>query len=296
MNKNDVKAADAAGLIMEKASTQCRLCGDRKTLFLAAEGDWTVLECSVCGFVFVVPLPDEESLKAHYQQYLPADEEKIFQWRNLMEGISQRSLEAIEKDWPVPSNGRLLDVGCGYGFFLGKARERGWFVNGVEPCVHARDYALKTGLQVDLGGLPEQKYPDGSFDVVTMFYVLEHVREPLSYLKEAYRILKPGGLLLVRVPHTTPIVKFLKVFGIKNRLYDTPSHLSDFSPNTLTLALVKAGFDGGITFPGGATRPYPFGECLVSAASGWLADAMYWISFGKWLLPGVSKSTLTKKK
>ncbi len=288
--------SNSPDLIMEKASTQCRLCGDGKTVFLTAEGDWTVLECSECGFVFVVPLPDEAYLKAHYQQYLPADEEKIFQWRNLMEEVSYRSLETIEKDGRMPSNGRLLDVGSGYGFFLEKARDRGWAVRGVEPCVHARDYAMKSGLQVDLGVLLEQKYPDCSFDVVTMFYVLEHVREPLSYLKEAYRILKPEGLLLIRVPHTTPIVKFLKVFGIKNRLYDTPSHLSDFSPKTLSLALVKAGFGGGITFPGGATRQYPFGECLVSAASGWLADAMYWISFGKWLLPGVSKSTLTKKK
>lgn len=274
----------------------CRLCGSQNCGDLTEESKWTVRECHSCGFVFVVPLPDEEYLRAHYQQYLPADEEKIFQWRNLMEEVSYRSLEAIEKDLRVPSNGRLLDVGCGYGFFLGKARERGWSVHGVEPCVHARDYAMRNGIQVDLGGLLEQKYPDGSFDVVTMFYVLEHVREPLSYLKEAYRILKPGGLLLVRVPHTTPIVKLLKVFRIKNRLYDTPSHLSDFSPKTLSLALRKAGFDGGITFPGGVTRPYPFGECLVSAASGWSADALYWISFGKWLLPGVSKSTLTKKK
>ena len=280
---------------VEVLSSQCRLCGEAKSFQIAQEGDWHILECAICGFVFVTPLPDDEYLRAHYQQYLPVDDEKIFQWSNLMEEVSYRSLEAIEKDGPVPSDGRLLDVGCGYGFFLGKARERGWSVHGVEPCVHARDYALKTGLQVDLGGLLEQKYPDGSFTVVTMFYVLEHVREPLSYLKEAYRILKPGGLLLVRVPHTTPIVKLLKAFRIKNRLYDTPSHLSDFSPKTLSLALIKAGFDGGETFPGGATRPYPFGECLLSATSGWFADAFYWISFGKWLRPGVSKSTLTKK-
>ncbi|MBF0569807.1 MAG: class I SAM-dependent methyltransferase [Candidatus Omnitrophica bacterium] len=274
----------------------CRLCGADKTAVVTNEGDWQVFECAVCGFVFVVPLPDEEYLKAHYQQYLPADEKKIGQWRNLMEDISRRSLEAIEKHRQSPSQGKLLDVGCGYGFFLERARDRGWTVHGVEPCVHARDHAMKSGLQVDLGGLLEQQYPDASFDIVTMFYVLEHVREPLSYLKEAYRILKPGGLLLVRVPHTTPIVKFLKAFGIKNRLYDTPSHLSDFSPKTLSLALRKAGFDGGMTFPGGATRPPHPGERVVATLAGWIADALYWISFGKWLLPGVSKSTLTKKK
>ena len=237
-----------------------------------------------------------EYLKAHYQQYLPADEEKISQWRTLMVEISDRSLEAIEKNNRQPLDGKLLDVGSGYGFFLEKARKRGWNVHGVEPCEHARNYAIKNELEVDLGVLLEQRYPDSSFDVVTMFYVLEHVREPLSYLKEAHRILKPGGLLLVRVPHTTPIVKFLKAFRIRNRLYDTPSHLSDFSPKTLSLALRKSGFDGCVTFPGGATHPYPFGECAVSVMSGWFADVLYCISLGKWLLPGVSKTTITKKE
>lgn len=278
------------------SSDICRLCNSEKTELITYEGDWRVLECSECGFVFVVPLPDDEYLKAHYQQYLPVDEEKVAQWRTLMVGISQRSLEMIEKNRRLPSEMKLLDVGCGYGFFLEKARERGWNVHGVEPCVHARNYAIKNGLDVDLGVLLEQRYPDCSFDVVTMFYVLEHVREPLSYLKEANRILKPGGLLLVRVPHTTPIVKLLKAFRIRNRLYDTPSHLSDFSPITISLALKKSGFNGCVTFPGGATHPYPFGECAVSVISGWFADGLYNISFGKWLLPGVSKTTLTEKE
>jgi len=274
----------------------CRLCGFENVKLVTREGEWCVLECAACGFVFVVPLPDDEYLKAHYQQYLPADEEKISRWRTLMVEISQRSLQAIEKNGRPPSEGKLLDVGCGYGFFLEKAREQGWHVHGVDPCEHARNYATKNGLEVDLGVLLEQRYSDSSFDVVTMFYVLEHLREPLSYLKEANRILKPGGLLLVRVPHTTPIVKLLKAFRIRNRLYDTPSHLSDFSPKTLSLTLRKAGFNGCVTFPGGSTRPYPFGECAVSVISGWLADVLYCISFGKWLLPGVSKTTLTKKE
>ena len=277
--------------------TLCRLCSSGKTVLVTCEGEFRVLECQGCGFVFVVPLPDEGYLKAHYQHYLPVNEAKALQWRTLMQEISQRSLAAIaKKSQCLPKDANLLDVGCGYGFFLEMARERGWAVHGVEPCVHARDYAMKSGLEVDIGGLLEQHYADSSFNVVTMFYVLEHVREPLIYLSEAYRILKPGGILFVRVPHTTPIVKFLKALRIKNRLYDTPSHLSDFSPKTLLLALKKAGFESGITFPGGATRPHPMNECIVSIVSGRIASAIYCISSGKWLLPGVSKSTLTQKK
>lgn len=273
----------------------CRLCGAPALTEVTQEGPWHVLECRTCGFVFMVPLPDEAYLKNHYQQYLPADAVRIRQWRRLMVEISRRSLEAMDQRVPGVPGRRLLDVGCGYGFFLEKAREQGWDVQGVEPCAHAREYALKHGLEVDAGVLMEQHYLDAAFDAVTLFYVLEHVREPLVYLKEAYRILKPGGVLLVRVPHTTPIVKGLKLLRINNRLYDAPSHLNDFSPATLSLALSKAGFKDATTFPGGATRPHSWDERVVSVMSGGLADVLYGLSFGKWLLPGVSKTTITIK-
>jgi ubiquinone/menaquinone biosynthesis C-methylase UbiE len=279
----------------EKVLIQCRLCDADKTLPFTNEGEWQVHKCSVCGFVFVVPLPEEEYLRAHYQQYLPSDEDGIYHWRKLMIDVFERSLSVIKRE-SICSGRKLLDVGCGYGFFLEEANREGWSIQGVEPCEHAHRYSQKNGLKVDLGDLFQQRYQDNSFDVVTMFYVLEHVRDPLSYLREAYRVLKSGGLLLVRVPHTTPIVKLLKAFRIPNRLYDTPSHLSDFSPRTLATALCKTGFIDIKTFPGGSTRPYPFGECIVSVTSGWLADALYWISAGKWLLPGVSKTTTAKKK
>lgn len=273
----------------------CPLCGYQQARLVTKEGEWDIVECLGCAFVFVTPVPDEQFLRLHYQKYLPAEEFRIAQWRAMMSEVFQISLDIIEKK----SNylkGSLLDIGCGYGFFLEKARQRGWRVFGIEPCEHARVYAKSKSLDIEAGNLFDRKYNDEIFDVVTLFYVLEHLPEPSRYLKEIYRILKPGGLLLVRVPHTTPIVKILKAFGVQNKLYDAPSHLSDFSSRTLAMALEKTGFNDIHTFPGGATRPHPLGARIISYSSGLLADFLYIISAKRLLVPGVSKTTIARKR
>jgi SAM-dependent methyltransferase len=273
----------------------CPLCGHQEARLVTKEGEWDIVECFGCAFVFITPVPNEQFLHLHYQKYLPADEVSIAQWRVMMVEIFQRSLNVIESKSNY-KRGALLDIGCGYGFFLEKARQKGWRVFGIEPCDHARAYAKSRALAVEAGNLFYQKYVDETFDVVTLFYVLEHLPEPLRYLKEIYRILKPGGVLLVRVPHTTPIVKILKSFGIRNRLYDVPSHLSDFSPRTMAMVLEKTGFNDIHTFPGGATRPHPLVERMISCSSGLLADFLYIISGKRLLVPGVSKTTIARKR
>ena len=245
--------------------------------------------------MYVTPLPNEHFLRRHYQTYLPASDTLIAQWRMMMLSVFQRSLDAIEARRGL-SKGTLLDIGCGYGFFLELALQRGWRVNGVEPCAHARAYAASKSIKVDSEDLFDQAYKNEMFDVVTLFYVLEHLPSPLKYLKEINRILKPGGLLLVRVPHTTPLVKLLKLLGINNSLYDVPSHLSDFSPSTIAMALEKTGFKEIHTFPGGATSPHILGKRIVSHSSGFLADILYALSGNRLLLPGVSKTTIARKK
>lgn len=272
----------------------CLICGEGEARLIKKEGAWDVVQCKNCSFVYITPLPDEQFLHLHYQTYLPAGDADIEQWRKMMQGVFNRSLDAIEARQGL-SRGTLLDIGCGYGFFLELARQRGWSVYGVEPCAHARAYAASKSLKIDSKDLFAQMYKDETFDVVTLFYVLEHLLNPLKYLKEIRRILKPGGLLLVRVPHTTPIAKFLKILGIPNKIYDVPSHLSDFSPNTIALALGKVGFTEIQTFPGGATRPHALMQHVVSSGSGLLADVLYALSGKKLLIPGVSKTTIARK-
>lgn len=272
----------------------CYICGGNEACLIKKEGVWDLVQCKSCSFVYVIPLPDEQFLYNHYQTYLPASNVYIEQWRRMMLDVFQRSLNAIEIRYGH-NKGTLLDIGCGYGFFLDLASQKGWQVFGIEPCEHARAYAVSNSLEVDPGDLFTRAYKEETFDVVTLFYVLEHLPYPLKYLKEINRILKPGGLVLVRVPNTTPLVKFLKMLGIPNKLYDAPSHLSDFSPLTIALALEKTGFKEIQTFPGGATRPHAFSKRVVSSCSGSLADILYVLSGNRLLLPGVSKTTIARK-
>jgi len=273
---------------------QCRICGSKDSRFIIKDGEWDIIQCKACSFVYVTPLPTEQFLYLHYQQYLPSENIRIEQWRTMMSDIFLKSLDVIDVRYNY-QRGTLLDIGCGYGFFLELARRRGWHVHGIEPCVHARDHAASMAIKIDSESLIEKRYEDEMFDVVTLFYVLEHLPNPLRYLNEINRILKPGGLLLLRVPHTTPIVNFLKIFRISNKLYDIPSHLSDFSPKAIALALSKAGFCEIQTFPGGATRPHPLCERLISVGSGAIADVLYTLSGKRLLLPGVSKTTVARK-
>jgi SAM-dependent methyltransferase len=273
---------------------QCNICGSEEARLVKKEDAWDILECKNCSFVYVVPLPTDEFLHLHYQEYLSRESSHIVQWQTMMLNVFRKSLDAIEARCRR-QRGVLLDIGCGYGFFLEMARQNGWRVYGLEPCAHARAYAAAKALEVDGCSFFDRAYKDEMFDVVTLFYVLEHLPRPLSYLKEINRILKPEGLLLVRVPHTTPLVKILKIFNIPNRLYDAPSHLSDFSPRTIAIALDKTGFGEIHTFPGGATRPHALGQRIISRSSGFLADILYTTSGRRLLLPGVSKTTIATK-
>ena len=187
-------------------------------------------------------------------------------------------------------------MGAGFGFFLSEMRGRGWEVVGVEISRKAMDYAKDVlGLTLHLGPLEKAGFLESDFDVVSGFYVIEHLPDPMAFLKECYRILKPGGLLLLRYPHTTPVKNLLRFFGIENRLYDLPAHLSDFSPEMIQQCLEKAGFKEWNHFMGGYTLPQEPGKKIASSVFGNLSEALFHMSGKRFLLPGVSKTVLAFK-
>ena len=112
---------------------------------------------------------------------------------------------------------------------------------------------------------------------------------------ECYRILKPGGLLLLRYPHTTPIKNLLHFFGIENRLYDLPAHLSDFSPKMIQECLEKIGFEKCRHSIGGYTLPENLGKRTSSILFGSFGETLFRLSGKRFLFPGVSKTILAFK-
>jgi SAM-dependent methyltransferase len=211
----------------------------------------------------------------------------------MMKPVFHRAANLLEQ---YRGGGKLLDVGTGFGFFLVEMKKRGWEAEGVEISQKAMDYARDVfGLTILPGPLEKAGFPDNDFDAVTAFYVIEHLSHPMGFLRECYRILKPGGLLLLRYPHTTPVKNLLEFFGIKNRLYDLPAHLSDFSPKMIQQCLEKIGFEKCRHLIGGYTLPGDLGKRTSSILFGGTAEALFYLSGKKFLFPGVSKTVLAFK-
>src|SRR5207245_96199 len=142
--------------------------------------------------------------------YYPPESEEL--WQEQMARVFRlEGLQAIERlrragALRVSTPPRLFDIGCGMGFFLDLMRREGWETMGVEPAPNAARHAReRLGLDV-VEGTIETARVDGPFDVVTLWYVLEHVPNPVEILDRAAALLRPGGLLIVRVPNQAAVV------------------------------------------------------------------------------------------
>lgn len=272
--------------------TTCNLCGKADTSFIAEQNSFKIVECNLCGFVYVNPRPKANALKDFYTDYHRKRIGEPLLWKPYMQKVFTKSANLLDK--LCPQKGRILDIGCGYGFFLEEATKRGWEAEGIDLSEDCVAFAKKRGLKAELA-LPEDIKEKNCYDAITMFYVLEHLPDPLATLRTIKKLLKPGGVLLLRVPHTTPIVKQLNKIRIKNNLYDPPFHLCDFSPETIAKFLSKAGFKHSKTMIGGATVPPNFLPGLTSVLSTTAAELLYKLSRKRYLMPGVSKTTVAKK-
>lgn len=279
---------------MEMEKVRCPICERSEGEPLYLEGPFQMVRCTSCQFVFLNPRPTRDSLFCFYQQYLPEEGSSIESWEKMMRPVFHRATHLLQN---YRSEGRVLDVGTGFGFFLVEMKKRGWEVTGVEVSQKAIDYAREVlGLAIHPGPLEKVNFPAGYFDAVTGFYVIEHLPAPISFLKECYRILKPGGLLLLRYPHTTPIKTLLHFLGIQNRLYDLPAHLSDYSPKMIQRCLERVGFGKCDHLIGGYTLPHDLGKRVASMIFGNISEAFFYLSLGKFLFPGVSKTILAFKE
>ncbi len=121
--------------------------------------------------------------------------------------------------------GRILDVGCGMGFLLSGIDDE-WEKHGVEISAYAAQEAQKYGT-VFCGSLKEAGYETDYFDVVVLYHVIEHLKEPVKELREVYRVLKPGGKIIVGTPDFA--CGLAKRFGVNFRLFHDKTHISLFS-------------------------------------------------------------------
>ena len=228
----------------------CPWCGNAtekivlevKDHFLSKE-DFTIMECSHCGLRFTSPRPAPEVIGKYYQSdaYYSHQENKkgfvprIYEFVKSF-NIKHKSFLATE-GLPV---GKLLDIGCGVGDFLAHVQKQGWDVQGVEPSDEAKRIATSR-----LGFPPKDpsayaSFSDHSFDVITMWHVLEHVDDLHFQTSEIIRLLKPGGRLIIALPNFQSFD--CQYYNDKWAAWDVPRHLNHFSPDMLRGMFAALGF------------------------------------------------------
>jgi 2-polyprenyl-3-methyl-5-hydroxy-6-metoxy-1,4-benzoquinol methylase len=228
---------------MEHADPNCILCRSAERDLLFRQGDWRVYRCGGCGLGFLDPRPDADELSAlyrsdyfqsHYDAGLKADSPEM------KRRLSQET-HRIRFFRGRKRQGRLLDIGCGMGYFLLACRRRGYQVEGMDISADSAAYVRsELGIPVAVGVIDQIDYPAASFDVITMWHFLEHAREPAEYLKKARQWLKPDGILVVDVPNyrgTDAQKQWDHWTG-----WSLPYHFYHFTPETLERFLTKEGF------------------------------------------------------
>jgi len=152
-----------------------------------------------------------------------------------------RFLTHIRKTLNVPAEQiRLLDVGCSNGTLLKIAGEMGFNAEGIDPAVHAARAAVKEGLKVRTGVLEDAGFPPGTFDAVTLFEVIEHLRDPLALLGECRKILRENGVLVIGTGNAASWTA--GVMGARWEYFRPADHISLFNPRSISLLAQRTGF------------------------------------------------------
>ncbi|MEX0785412.1 MAG: class I SAM-dependent methyltransferase [Dehalococcoidia bacterium] len=221
------------------AVAACALCGGSSSKRVLDAKQRTVVECRDCGLRALSPMPtlgDMVGINAEtVHPFFNACLEDEASYRAYFD----RKLDDLQR---YQRSGRLLDVGCGAGFFLDAARTRGYSVAGVDlspvPAAYAQD-AL--GLDVAVSSLYAYEAPSDAFDAVTIFQTIEHDPDPAALCAELYRIVAPGGVLMVTTPAADGFVA--RAMGKRWFGYRNVEHVSFFSRRSLRFALERAGFE-----------------------------------------------------
>lgn len=219
---------------------KCYVCGGSCEKDVI-HGPYTYWKCSNCFTSQVLPQLSEAELQKYYDS---------FHLDEIAGGIYDEVEDRMKADFPAKvgmvlgynllENPRLLDVGCGKGFFVKAAVDRGILAEGIDVSHSGVEYAVKTlGVKAKVGLLENNEWRE-TFDVVTLWATIEHLVDPLSVLQAIHDDLKPGGIFLCDTGLGN--VFWEKFLPGHNQWYDAPQHMFVFSENGLLALLEKAGF------------------------------------------------------
>lgn len=231
----------------------CACCGsdDPEVLFEAGVAQRNrIVQCRCCGLMYASPRQRTDA--AVYQEYEPeglllgveADPDHAYRWKYDKERLQVRDYDRLRMELEDlhPKRGRLLEVGCSLGQLLLAFSEQGWDVTGLDPWREAALYVRKTlGVECHATTLDAVPFQEGSFDVVVMLHVIEHVSNPRVTLEQLFRLLKPGGHLVLETPRYDTVT--FRLLGKRERSLSCDGHVYFFTTEDLRRMAEITGFE-----------------------------------------------------
>lgn len=225
---------------------KCILCEAMMEKFLFKNSYW-IYRCPACAFAQTDLNKDYDLfVKEHYSRgyflgdptrsaYVNYELDKPVIVKNMKKFLSQ-----IQKRKP---SGKLLDVGCAYGYFIELARSAGYDAYGFDPSEYAVTQAKKLvgPAAVQEGTVQDVAYKPNSFDVITLFDVFEHLQDPVADLTKLRSLLKNDGIIVIATGNTQSAAS--RIFGRRWTFYIPPQHLSFFNKTNLSTFLTQIGLN-----------------------------------------------------
>jgi 2-polyprenyl-3-methyl-5-hydroxy-6-metoxy-1,4-benzoquinol methylase len=211
----------------------CLICNGSDLKSLQNYKKINLCKCESCGFIFAKDIPSKEILVEYYSNN--------YERTSYLSPITiSRYNEILDRFEGFKKTGNLLDVGAGYGFFLEIARQRGWNVYGTELTDEAVNHCQEKGLTMFKGELQNIDFGDLEFDIIISIEVIEHINNPVEYIKKANEILRKGGKFYLTTPNFNSYLRHrLKE---NYNVIEYPNHLCYYTRKTLAKLFNDNGF------------------------------------------------------
>jgi 2-polyprenyl-3-methyl-5-hydroxy-6-metoxy-1,4-benzoquinol methylase len=223
-------------------SRACPHCSSNTKSPELAKDHLQLVRCQECDLVYVDPVFDEEHYEKtyrseEYQQIGKALGEESHLYR--VERFGAERVDIMRNHLPGVSQPRFLDVGCSTGFVVEAAQRAGWHAQGLDLNPSAIAFGQRRGLKLHNLTLEEFPAPEGSFDAIGLFDVLEHLAQPKQILEKVVDLLAPGGIVFVYVPNYDSASRLL--MGSEAHFIWPTHHLTYFTPRTIQRFVESAG-------------------------------------------------------
>ncbi len=235
----------------DKKYTECPACHSKNINHYHSDfNNNLIFKCNECKVQFMNPVYSNEYLDEYYSAYTVLDENKKTEMTSRQAYVINDNFNAIEKT--IKHTGEMLDFGIGNGTHSEIARNKGWNVRGYDvDCVSTNALMEKSGIEVKCGDFFEIDWGTTKFDLIYINQVMEHIKDPVGYMKRFYDILNKDGNLFITVPNIHATSTRFKFFLEKIKLrrknvgkyYDSDHHIFYFNPGSLKNILEKNGFE-----------------------------------------------------